>query len=466
MKHFLDENFLLENKAAEKLFHGYAREMPIIDYHNHLSPKLIAEDPCFENITQAWLHGDHYKWRGMRWNGIEEKFCTGDASDREKFEQWAAAVPFMIRNPLFHWTHLELQRFFGVKELLNPSSACKIYDECSEKLRSREYSVRNLLRMMKVQVVCTTDDPTDDLEYHRKIAHSDFEIKVFPSFRPDKAMAVDHVESFNQYVDKLVEVTDKSADNYVHFLQILKDRHDYFGKMGCRATDHGLNEMYAEDHSDSEISEIYAKLRKGEAASEIEKRKFRSAVLYAIAEWNHEKKWVQQYHLGPLRNNNSRKMLSLGTDTGWDSIGSSVNIKEIGKFLDRLDKHNTLTKTIMYSINPNDNEMLTSMAGNFNDGSFPGKIQCGAPWWFNDQKNGIAQHFDAISNMGLLSRFIGMLTDSRSFLSFPRHEYFRRILCNMLGKEMESGELPHDEKWIGQIVQDICYYNSKRYFGF
>lgn len=466
MKHFLDENFLLESKTAENLYHGYAKDMPIIDYHNHLSPQLIADDPCFENLTQAWLNGDHYKWRGMRWNGVNEKYCTGDAGDWEKFEQWSAAVPYMIRNPLFHWTHLELQRYFGVKEILNPVSARRVYDECTEKLRSRDYSVRNLLRMMKVQVVCTTDDPTDTLEYHHVIARSDFEIKVYPSFRPDKAMAVDNTGTFNQYVDKLEAITERSADNYEGFLAILKNRHDFFADMGCRATDHGLNEMYAEDHTDSEIREIYTKIRKGGELYEIEKRKFKSAVLHAIAEWNHEKNWVQQYHLGPLRNNNSRMMKSLGPDTGWDSMGSSVNIREIGKFLDRLDRNNTLTKTIMYSINPYDNEMLTSMAGNFNDGSFPGKIQCGAPWWFNDQKTGILQHFDAISNMGLLSRFLGMLTDSRSFLSFPRHEYFRRILCNMLGKEMESGELPHDEKWIGQIVQDICYYNTKRYFGF
>jgi glucuronate isomerase len=466
MKKFLNDNFLLETKTAENLYHGYAKDMPIIDYHNHLSPQLIAEDPCFGNLTQAWLYGDHYKWRGMRWNGVDEKYCTGDAGDWEKFEQWAAAVPYMIRNPLFHWTHLELQRYFGVKEVLNPASACKIYEECTEKLRSREYSVRNLLRMMKVQVVCTTDDPTDTLEYHHIIARSDFEIKVYPSFRPDKAMAVDNTETFNQYVDRLESITKKSADDYDGFLGILKNRHDFFSEMGCRATDHGLNEMYAEYYTDSEISEIYAKIRKGGALFEIEKRKFRSAVLHAIAEWNHEKNWVQQYHLGPLRNNNSRMMKSLGPDTGWDSMGSSVNIREIGKFLDRLDRNNTLTKTIMYSINPYDNEMLTSMAGNFNDGSFPGKIQCGAPWWFNDQKTGILQHFDAVSNLGLLSRFLGMLTDSRSFLSFPRHEYFRRILCNLLGKEMETGELPHDEKWIGQIVQDICFYNTKRYFGF
>jgi glucuronate isomerase len=466
MKQFLDENFLLENRAAEQLYHGYAREMPIIDYHNHLSPQLIAEDRCFENLTQAWLNGDHYKWRGMRWNGVDEKYCTGDAGDWEKFEQWAAAVPYMIRNPLFHWTHLELQRYFGIKEVLNPSNARKIYEECGEKLRSRAYSVRNLLRMMKVEVVCTTDDPTDDLRYHQCIAKSDFEIRVFPSFRPDKAMAVDHVGAFNDYVDKLEAVTGKSAHHYKNFLAILKERHDFFDTMGCRATDHGLNEMYGEDYTDEEIREIYGKLRNGETVFEIEKRKFKTAVLQMIAVWNHEKNWVQQYHLGPLRNNNTRMMNKLGPDTGWDSMGSSVNIRELGKFLDRLDQNNTLAKTVLYSINPYDNEMLTTMAGNFNDGSYPGKVQCGAPWWFNDQKNGIIQHLDAISNMGLLSRFLGMLTDSRSFLSFPRHEYFRRILCNVLGKEMESGELPRDEKWIGQMVQDICYNNTKRFFGF
>ncbi len=466
MKSFLDPNFLLDSKAAEDLYHQYAAAMPIIDYHNHLSPQLIAEDPCFENVTQAWLNGDHYKWRGMRWNGVDERFCTGDAGDWEKFEQWSAAVPYMIRNPLFHWTHLELQRYFNVTEVLSPATARKIYEDCTAQLRTREFSVRNLLRKMNVEVVCTTDDPLDSLEYHESIARDGFEIKVFPSFRPDKAMAVDHVAVFNEYAAKLEAVAGKKAATYNEYLRLLKDRHDYFGKMGCRATDHGLNEMYAEDYTDTEISSIYVDLRKGADVSDLDKRKFKSAILHMIAVWNHEKDWVQQYHLGPLRNNNTRMLKALGPDTGWDSMGGSVNIKEVGKFLDRLDRNNCLTRTVLYSINAYDNEMLATMAGNFNDGSFPGKIQSGAPWWFNDQKAGIQQHFDSISNMGLLSRFIGMLTDSRSFLSFPRHEYFRRILCNMLGKEMENGELPHDLPWIGGIVKDICYYNTKNYLKF
>jgi glucuronate isomerase len=466
MKPFLDKNFLLDNQTSEDLYHGYAKDMPIIDYHNHLSPQLIAEDPCFENLTQAWLYGDHYKWRGMRWHGVNEKYCTGDAGDWEKFEQWAAAVPFMIRNPLFHWTHLELRRYFGVNEVLSPSNARKIYELGTEKLRTREYSVRNLLRMMKVEVVCTTDDPTDSLEFHDSIAKGGFEIKVYPSFRPDKAMAVDHVPAFNEYVNKLEAVSGMNAGTYDQYLDLLKSRHDHFANMGCRATDHGLNEMYAEDYTDSEIREIFITLRKGGDVGEVEKRKFKSAILHIIAVWNHEKDWVQQYHLGPLRNNNSRMLKQLGPDTGWDSMGGSVNIKEVGNFLDRLDRNNCLTRTVLYSINAYDNEVLATMAGNFNDGSFPGKIQSGAPWWFNDQKTGIQQHIDSISNMGLLSKFIGMLTDSRSFLSFPRHEYFRRILCNMLGKEMESGELPNDLPWIGGIVQDICYNNTKHYLKF
>jgi glucuronate isomerase len=356
-----------------------------------------------------------------------------------------------------------LQRYFGVNEVLSPANARQIYELCTEKLKTREYSVRNLLRTMKVEVVCTTDDPTDTLEFHQSIAKDGFEIKVFPSFRPDKAMAVDHVPAFNEYVHKLEVVSGMTAATYDQYLDLLKARHDYFASHGCKATDHGLNEMFGEEYTDSEVREIYSTVRKGGALGEKDKRKFKSAILHIIAVWNHEKDWVQQYHLGPLRNNNSRMLKQVGPDTGWDSMGGSVNIMEVGKFLDRLDRNNCLTRTVLYSINAHDNEMLATMAGNFNDGSFPGKIQSGAPWWFNDQKNGIQQHFDSISNMGLLSRFIGMLTDSRSFLSFPRHEYFRRILCNMLGKEMESGELPNDLEWIGKIVKDICYHNTKNY---
>jgi len=464
MKKFLNENFLLESASAEKLYHGYAAAMPIIDYHNHLSPQQTADDINFENLTAVWLHGDHYKWRAMRINGVAEKYCSGNATDWEKFEQWAATVPYSMCNPLYHWSHLELQRYFDVHELLNPANAKKIYDECSEKLQSKEYSVRNLLRKMSVQYVGTTDDPLDDLLAHQKIKNDGFEIKVHPSFRPDKAMHIDNAATFNEYILKLQAVTGNSITGFDDYVAALKNRHDYFAANGCTVSDHGVEEMYAEDYTAEELKSIFDKVRKGINPEKLEIAKFKSAVLFMLGEWGSEKNWVQQYHIGPIRNNNSRMFAALRSDTGWDSMGNSINIKAVAKFLDRLDKNNTLAKTILYSINPADTDLLATMAGNFNDGSFPGKIQLGAAWWFNDQKDGIIQHLKSASNMGLLSRFVGMLTDSRSFLSFPRHEYFRRILCNFLGNQMENGELPNDEKWIGKMVQDICYNNAKQYF--
>jgi len=464
MKKFLDDNFLLESNSAEKLYHGYAKEMPIIDYHNHLSPQQIAVDANFENITVAWLHGDHYKWRAMRGNGINEKFCTGNASDWEKFEQWAATVPYTMRNPLYHWTHLELQRYFDIEEQLSPATARKIYEECTEKLLSKDWSVRNLLRKMNVTYVGTTDDPLDDLAAHQKIKKDEFEIKVNPSFRPDKAMNIDSVLLFNEYVTRLEVVVGKTITGFDDYIAAIKSRHDYFAENGCTVSDHGLEEMYAEDYTEQQLKNIFENVRKGNNIEKIDAVKFKSAMLVYFAEWGFEKKWVQQYHMGPIRNNNERMFGIMGADTGWDSIGGSVNIKAIAKFLNSLDKNNKLAKTILYSINPADNDILATMAGNFNDGSFPGKVQLGAAWWFNDQQDGIIQHLKSVSNMGLLSRFVGMLTDSRSFLSFPRHEYFRRILCNLLGSEMENGQLPNDEKWIGSMVQDICCNNAKKYF--
>lgn len=464
MKKFLNENFLLESASAEKLYHGYGAAMPIIDYHNHLSPQQIADDINFENLTAVWLQGDHYKWRAMRINGVAEKYCSGNATDWEKFEQWAATVPYTMCNPLYHWSHLELQRYFDVHELLNPANAKKIYEECSEKLQSKEYSVRNLLRKMNVQYVGTTDDPLDDLLAHQKINNDGFEIKVHPSFRPDKAMHIDNAATFNEYILELQAVTGNRITGFDDYVAALKNRHDYFAANGCTVSDHGVEEMYAEDYTEEEVKSIFDKVRKGINPEKLEIAKFKSAILFMLGEWGFEKNWVQQYHIGPIRNNNSRMFAALGSDTGWDSMGNSINIKAVAKFLDRLDKNITLAKTILYSINPADTDLLATMAGNFNDGSFPGKIQSGAAWWFNDQKDGIIQHLKSASNMGLLSRFVGMLTDSRSFLSFPRHEYFRRILCNFLGNQMENGELPNDEKWIGKMVQDICYNNAKQYF--
>lgn len=462
---WLHEDFMLKNKTARALYQDFAKGMPIIDYHNHLSPQQIAEDSCFETLTKAWLYGDHYKWRAMRTNGIAEKYCTGNASDFEKFEQWAATVPYTLRNPLYHWTHLELLRYFNITDTLSPATSKKIYDTCSEKLRSKEYSIRNLLRKMNVKILCTTDDPVDSLEHHQQIKKDGFEIKVLPAFRPDKAMEVDNSATFNQYLDKLQAVSNSSIHSFHNYLSAIKSRHDFFAANGCSVSDHGLSEIYAEDYTEKEISVIFSKIRSGNELTEPEKRKFKSAMLIQFAEWDEEKGWVQQYHLGALRNNNTRMLQQLGADTGWDSIGDYKYGQSLAKFLNRLDSKNKLAKTIIYNLNPADNAMMATMIGNFNDGSIAAKIQWGAAWWFLDQKDGIKQHLDVLSNMGLLSRFVGMLTDSRSFLSFPRHEYFRRILCNTFGEEIENGELPNDIDWIGKIIRDICYNNTKEYFG-
>ena len=463
-KQFLDDNFLLKTPTAQLLYHRYAKDMPLIDYHCHLSPQQIADDLRFDNITQAWLYGDHYKWRAMRTNGVEERYCTGAASDREKFQKWAGTVPYTLRNPLFHWTHLELQRYFGITDLLNGDTAGRIYDEASEKLRSPAYSVRNLLRKMNVRLVCTTDDPVDSLAHHKKLKDDRFEIPILPAFRPDQAMNVANAGRFNEYLGRLESVTNRSIRNFNEFLSALRERHDFFASMGCTVSDHGLERLYAEDFSRADIDGLFLTLRSGKPIDESGQAKFKSAMLLQFAEWNAEKGWVQQFHLGAMRNNNSRMLDALGPDTGWDSIGDFHQGKPLSQFLNRLDKDNRLAKTVLYNLNPADNELFATMIGNFNDGSSAGKIQWGSAWWFLDQKDGMAKQINTLSNMGLLSRFIGMLTDSRSFLSFPRHEYFRRILCDLFGDEMERGELPDDIEWIGRMIQDICYNNNKQYF--
>jgi glucuronate isomerase len=465
-KKFLDEDFLLTNDFSRQLYHNFAKEMPIMDYHCHLPPDQIASDHQFQNLTQIWLYGDHYKWRAMRTNGIDESYCTGNKSDYEKFQKWAETVPYTVRNPLYHWTHLELQRYFDIHDILTPASAYNIYQKASELVKTPDFSVRNLLKRMRVEVVCTTDDPVDSLEYHKKIKADGFEVKVFPTFRPDKAMTVEDAAAFVKYVGLLEGASGITIVTFEDFLIALKSRHDYFASLGCKLSDHGVEEIYAEDYTDTEITTIFNKVRNGKSLDLSEVLKFKSAMLIQFAIWDWEKGWTQQFHMGALRNNNSRMKRLLGPDTGWDSIGDFSIARGLSKFLDKLDSNNQLAKTILYNLNPADNELMATMIGNFNDGSVAGKVQFGSGWWFLDQKDGMIKQMNALSNMGLLSRFIGMLTDSRSFLSFPRHEYFRRILCNLLGEDVQKGELPDDMEWLGQVVQKISYYNAKEYFNF
>lgn len=466
MKPFMDEDFLLETQSAKSLYHNYASGMPIIDYHCHLNPEDIATDRKFRNISEIWLAGDHYKWRAMRANGVDEKFCTGDASDEEKFMKWAETVPATLRNPLYHWTHMELRRYFGIQELLGPDNAEEIYTKTAGMLQEDEFSVRNLLRKMNVQVVCTTDDPLDSLEHHKKIRDDGFEISVLPTWRPDKAMAVDDIGSYNNYLDQLAEVADHPINHFMDLLEALMKRHDFFASMGCRLSDHGLESFYYEEYEHEEIEDIFSRIRSKQEVSESEKTKFRTAMLVELAVMDHDKGWTQQFHVGAIRNNNSRMFHELGPDTGFDSIGDFPVARSMSKFFSRLDNLGQLAKTIVYNLNPADNEVMMTMVYNFNDGKVPGKMQFGSGWWFLDQKKGMEAQMDTLSQLGLLSKFVGMLTDSRSFLSFPRHEYFRRILCNLLGTDMENGELPNDMEMVGNMVSDICYRNAKQYFGF
>ena len=466
MKAFLDQDFLLQSATAQTLYHQYAAAMPIIDYHNHLVPQQIADDHQFDNITQAWLYGDHYKWRAMRAHGVDEKYITGNASDEEKFMKWAETVPYTMRNPLYHWTHLELQRYFGVTEVLNSASAKRIYDHCAALLKTPEYSVKNLLLKMNVKVLCTTDDPIDDLGYHKQIKASGYAIKVLPTFRPDKAMAVDDVATFNAYVKSLAQVVGYGIQDLSTYKKAIGERHDYFHASGGRLSDHGLEHIYAEDYTEEQIAKVFGQLVSGANVSDHEKWQFKSAMLVYFAHLDHAKGWTQQFHLGALRNNNARLLGSLGPDTGFDSIGDFEQAKPLSKFLNHLDSTNQLAKTILYNLNPGDNELLATMTGNFQDGTIVGKMQFGSGWWFLDQKDGMERQINALSNMGLLSHFVGMLTDSRSFLSFPRHEYFRRILCNLMGQDVENGELPADIEWLGKLVKDISYTNASEFFNF
>jgi len=462
---FINDNFLLENKFAEELYHNYSKNQPIIDYHNHLNPQFIAEDKIFDNITQVWINGDHYKWRAMRTLGINEQFVTGNGSDKDKFLNWAKTVPYTMRNPLYHWTHLELARYFDIYDLLNEKSAEKIYIETTEKINSQAYSTQNLLKKVNAELVCTTEDPIDNLEFHQKLTKNPIGTKMSTAFRPDKAILISN-DGYNAYLDTLGDVSGIAINTFADLQAALRKRIEFFNANGCKLSDHGLDQIYFEEFTESEINTIFKKKRENRIISPEEALKFQSAVLLFLSETYHEFGWVQQFHLGALRNNNARMHRILGPDTGWDSIGDYPQAQKLSSFLNALDSKDKLTKTIIYNLNPADNEVMATMIGNFNDGSVRGKVQFGSGWWFLDQKDGMTKQLNALSNMGLISCFVGMLTDSRSFLSFPRHEYFRRILCNLLGDEIKRGELPNDMEWIGKLVSDISYNNAKEYFKF
>ena len=467
----MDENFLLQTPTAQKLYHEHAAGMPIIDYHCHLIPKMVADDHKFSSITEIWLGGDHYKWRAMRSNGVPERFCTGtDTTDWEKFEKWAETVPYTFRNPLYHWTHLELKTAFGIDKLLNPETAREIFEACNDKLQNDPtMTARGLMRRDNVETVCTTDDPVDSLEYHKAVADSGFEIKMLPTWRPDKAMAVENPAAFRAYVEKLAEVSGVEINKFQDMVDALQKRHDFFESMGCRLSDHGIEEFYAADYTQDEIDAIFNKVYGGKELSKEEIHKFKSAMLVVFGEMDYESGWTQQFHYGAIRDNNSKMFKLLGPDTGFDSIGEFTTAKSMSKFLDTLNSRGKLTKTILYNLNPCANEVIATMLGNFQDGSVAGKIQFGSGWWFLDQKDGMQKQMNALSVLGLLSRFVGMLTDSRSFLSYPRHEYFRRTLCNLVGNDIENGEVPYtgyEEARVNKMIEDICYNNAKNYFKF
>jgi glucuronate isomerase len=467
MKSFITDDFLLHNETARELYHDHAAKQPIIDYHCHLPPADIAGDRQFDNIAQMWLEGDHYKWRAMRTNGVEERYITGDGADREKFRAWAATVPATLGNPLYYWTHLELRRPFGIDDLLlSEQTADEVWRRTGEMLAQPEFSTRGILRQMNVQFVCTTDDPADDLRYHREMAEDpELSVKVLPAFRPDKVLGIDQPERLNSYLETLGEAADISITRFQDLLDALEQRLEYFHSLGARISDHALQVPVAADYTLKEVEGIFEKVRGGTAPTQQEVDQYRTAVMEHLGRLYHKHGWVMQLHIGAQRNNNTRMFETLGPDTGFDSMGDGLLAQPLARFLDRLDRTAELPQTIIYILNPRDNELIASLIGCFQDGSVPGKVQFGPAWWFNDQKNGMEWHMTALANMGLLSRFVGMLTDSRSFLSFPRHEYFRRILCGMLGSWVEAGEAPKDMELLGSMVEDICYNNARAYFG-
>ncbi|HUT34569.1 MAG TPA: glucuronate isomerase [Planctomycetota bacterium] len=464
----ITKDFMLEGKAAVRLFHEHAEDLPIIDYHCHLPPAQVAEDHRFRNMTEIWLGGDHYKWRLLRTAGVAERFITGDASDWEKFLAWAETMPKLLRNPIYHWSHMELKRPFGISDrLLNADTAKGIWDQCNALLAQPEFSARGIMRQMSVVLVCTTDDPTDSLEHHQAVAaDASFAIQMLPAWRPDKAMAVDNPAVFRPWVEKLEAASGIAIRSLAGFREALRKRHDFFHANGCRLSDHGIETFFAEPYTESDLRRIFIKARSGNTLAPDEILQFKSAMLYESAVMDFERDWTQQFHISALRNNNRRLLRTLGPDVGGDSIGEWPVAAPMSRFLGRLDDEGRLARTLVYSLNPTHNAVLASMVGNFQDGSVPGKLQVGSAWWFNDQADGMLEHLEAISNMSLLSPFVGMLTDSRSFLSYTRHEYFRRLLCNLLGGEIERGLLPRDFGLVGGLVRDICYRNAARYFGF
>ncbi|MCU0772646.1 MAG: glucuronate isomerase [Verrucomicrobia bacterium] len=464
-KSFIHEDFLLNNAAARRLYHEYAEGEPIIDYHCHLPPADVAANRRFNNLFEIWLEGDHYKWRAMRSNGVPERLCTGDAPPKEKFLAWARTVPHTLRNPLYHWTHLELKRYFGVDVLLNEQTADAVWEQANARLAAPDLCAHGILQKFQVQMVGTTDDPADDLAHHQAIAKSGLPTRVLPTFRPDKALNVHLPEAWNAWVQALEKTAGMNIKKLADLLEALKKRHDFFHALGGRLSDHGLERCFADFPTDSEAAQIFDRARSGKAATLAEREKFASHIMLQVGRWNAEKGWTMQLHVGARRNNNTRLFKALGPDTGFDSIGDFPQVDALARFLDRLDQENALPRTIFYNLNPADNYAFATMLGNFQDGSVPGKIQMGSGWWFLDQKEAMEWQLNALSNLGLLSRFIGMLTDSRSFMSYPRHEYFRRVLCNLLGCDMESGELPDDFELVGGMVRNICYSNARNYLG-
>jgi glucuronate isomerase len=461
---FIHDDFLLTTPAARRLYHDYAAAEPILDYHCHLPPKDVAENRRFRNLFEIWLEGDHYKWRAMRANGVDERFCTGDASPKEKFLAWARTVPATLRNPLYHWTHLELSRYFGIEELLDESTAESVWDRANEKLAGPELDARGILCKFRVKGLCTTDDPTDDLAYHKAIAASGIATKVLPTFRPDKALNVHLPEVFNPWVDKLAEVANIAIGSFQAFVDAIGSRHAFFHEMGGRLSDHGLNHCYADFCSDSAAASIFHRVRAGQAATPDQQKQFATWMMVLFGRLDAEKGWTKQLHLGARRNNNTRQFRDLGPDTGYDGIGDWPQVDALAAYLDALEQQNALPKTILYNLNPSDNYAFACLIGNFQDGKTAGKIQYGSGWWFLDQKEAMEWQINALSNVGLLSRFLGMLTDSRSFMSYPRHEYFRRTLCNMLGRDIENGDLPGFDL-VGPMVRNICYGNAAGFLG-